>query len=79
MARLRHANEHRECLLSGTLRKFRFRAVRAVVDLACLKTRRLRFAVEVSRDEARLCSDRLHQAANAQNADHPFQIVGQDV
>jgi hypothetical protein len=29
---LRHANENCECLLSGTLRKSRFRAVRAVVD-----------------------------------------------
>ena len=31
-ARSRHANEHRECLLSGTLQKSRFSAVRAVVD-----------------------------------------------
>jgi hypothetical protein len=30
--RLRHANEHRECLLSATLRKSHFSAVRAVVD-----------------------------------------------
>jgi hypothetical protein len=32
MARSRHTNEHRECLLSGTLRKSCFSAVRAVVD-----------------------------------------------
>ena len=32
LARLRHANEHRECLLSETLRKSCFSAVRAVVD-----------------------------------------------
>jgi hypothetical protein len=36
-------------------------------------------AVEVSSDAANLCPDRLHQAANAQNADHPFHVVGQDV
>ena len=28
MPRLRHANEHRECLLSGTLRKSHFSAVK---------------------------------------------------
>ena len=32
LARSRHTNEHRECLLSGTLRKSRFIVVRAVVD-----------------------------------------------
>jgi hypothetical protein len=32
MARLRHAKEQRERLLSGTLRKSRLSAVRAVVD-----------------------------------------------
>jgi len=29
--------------------------------------------------KARLCSDRLHQTTNAQNADYPFHVVGQDV
>ena len=32
LARLRHANQHRERLLAGTLRKSRFSVVRAVVD-----------------------------------------------
>jgi hypothetical protein len=32
MARLRHANELCECLLSGILRKSRFGAVKAVAD-----------------------------------------------
>jgi hypothetical protein len=32
LARSRHANEHCECLLSGTLRKSRFGVVRTVVD-----------------------------------------------
>jgi hypothetical protein len=45
----------------------------------CVKTRRLRLAVEVSSDGTSLCPDRLHQAANAQNAYHPFHVVGQDV
>ena len=26
-----------------------------------------------------LCPDRLHQTTNAQNADYPFHVVGQDV
>jgi len=26
-----------------------------------------------------LCSDRLHQTTNVQNADYPFHVVGQDV
>ena len=26
-----------------------------------------------------LCPDRFHQPANAQNADYPFHVVGQDV
>ena len=39
----------------------------------------MRLAVEVSGVEASLCSDRLDQAANAQNADHSFHVVGQDV
>src|SRR5260221_11103232 len=51
----------------------------SVVGPACVKTLRLRLAVLVSGDEASLCPDRLHQAANAQNADHPFHVVGQDV
>jgi hypothetical protein len=46
---------------------------------ACVKTQRLRLAVEVGNDEAILCPDRLHQTTNAQNADYPFHIVGQDV
>ena len=46
---------------------------------ACVKTRRLRLAVEVGNDEAILCPDCLHQTTNAQNADYPFHIVGQDV
>jgi hypothetical protein len=48
-------------------------------DPACVKRRRLRLAVEVGNDEAILCPDCLHQTTNAQNADYPFHIVGQDV
>jgi hypothetical protein len=37
---------------------------------ACVKTRKLRLAVEVGNDEAILCPDCLHQTTNAQNADY---------
>jgi hypothetical protein len=50
-----------------------------LLDPACVKRRRLRLAVEVGNDEAILCPDCLHQTTNAQNADYPFHIVGQDV
>ena len=49
-------------------------------DPDCVKTRMLRFAGAASwLMKPSLCSDRLHQTTNAQNADYPFHVVGQDV
>ena len=54
LAPLRHANEHCECPLSGTLRKSRFSAVRAVddpnetLDIASVLFRRSRIKTAVS-------------------------------
>jgi hypothetical protein len=46
----------------------------------CVKTRMLRFAGAAGwLMKPLLCSDRFHQPANAQNADNPFHVVGQDV
>jgi len=39
----------------------------------------LRFAGVAWLTKPSLCPDRLHQATNAQNADCPFHVVGQDV
>jgi hypothetical protein len=49
------------------------------VGPACVKTRRLRLAVEVGSDEASLRPDRFYQSADAQNAHYPFHVVGKDV
>jgi hypothetical protein len=47
LARSSHTNEHRECLLPGTLRKSRFSAVKAVVDPSGhLSVNRDQFAVQ---------------------------------
>jgi len=46
----------------------------------CVKTRMLRFAGAAGwRMKPILCTDRFHQSADAQNADYPFDVVGQDV
>jgi len=69
----------RRCPLIGEEQKFAARCQSDAIDPACVKRRRLRLAVEVGNDEAILCPDCLHQTTNAQNADYPFHIVGQDV
>jgi len=46
----------------------------------CVKTRMLRFSGAAGwLMNPILCPDRFHQSANAQNADYPFDVVGQDV
>jgi hypothetical protein len=46
----------------------------------CVKTRMLEFAGGADwLTKARLCLDRLYQTTNAQDADYPFHVVGQDV
>src|SRR5277367_1429662 len=46
----------------------------------CVKTRMLRVAGAVGwLMKPILCPDRFHQPANAENADYPFQVVGENV
>jgi hypothetical protein len=46
----------------------------------CVKTRMLGFSGAAGwLMKPRLCSDRFHQSANAQNIHDPFHVVGQDV
>jgi hypothetical protein len=55
-------------------------ASRSVDDPDCVKTRMLGFSGAAGwLMKPRLCSDRFHQSANAQNAHDPFHVVGQDV